>query len=279
MTPATKISVIISTYNWPDALEPVLRSIEDQTDRNFEVIIADDGSKKETVDLVKYYVEKSSIPIKHYWQEDDGYRLAASRNGAVGLAKGEYLIFSDGDCCFLPDFVSSHRKLAEKGWLVAGRRIYLKNGFTKMALQNKWNFFRWPRPVLFLLGITAQCNRPFQFIPLPQSDQKRKIKSDKWEQVQTCNLAVWKEDFYKVDGFDESYVGHGCEDSDFTLRLIRSGVRRITANHTSPVLHIYHSRSIPGRADKECLNPQRFQALLESDRQTAVIGISSHLNS
>ncbi|OUS12321.1 glycosyl transferase family 2, partial [Rhodospirillales bacterium 47_12_T64] len=267
------------TYNWPQALGFVLRSVESQTDKNFEVIIADDGSRQETIDLVKEYAKNSSIKISHYWHKDDGFRVAAARNGAVELAEGEYVIFIDGDCCLMPSFISSHRKLAEKGWFVAGRRVYLKRGFTNRVLKKGWSFFRWSRAILFLMGLTGQCNRPFQFVPLLQSDKERKKQMDSWDKVQTCNLGVWKDDFYKVDGFDESYVGHGLEDSDFTLRILRSGIKRITANHSSPVLHLFHSRSIPERADKECLNPQRFQSLLESDRCTAVIGISSRQNS
>ncbi len=279
MDPTTKISLVITTYNWPQALGFVLRSVESQTDKNFEVIIADDGSRQETIDLVEEYTKKSSIKISHYWHNNDGFRVAAARNGAVELAEGEYIIFTDGDCCLMPSFISSHRKLVEKGWFVAGRRVYLKRGFTNRVLKKGWSFFRWSRAILFLMGLTGQCNRPFQFVPLLQSDKERKKQMDSWDKVQTCNLGVWKDDFYKVDGFDESYVGHGLEDSDFTLRILRSGIKRITANHSSPVLHLFHSRSIPERADKECLNPQRFQSLLESDRCTAVIGISSRQNS
>ncbi|MFD2204847.1 glycosyltransferase family 2 protein [Kiloniella antarctica] len=279
MDPKIKISLVITTYNWPEALDFVLRSVEQQTDKNFEVIVADDGSKQETTDLVNDHMKKSSLSIKHYWHKDDEFRVAAARNGAVDLSTGEYIIFIDGDCCLMPSFISSHRNLAEKGWLVAGRRVYLKRGFTTKMLEKRWDFFRWSRAGLFIMGLTGQCNRPFQFLPLRQSDEKRKKQADSWDKVQTCNLGVWRDDFYNVDGFDENYVGHGLEDSDFTLRLIRSGIKRITANHSSPVLHLFHSRSIPERADKACLNPKRFQSLLESDRHTAVLGISSRKNS
>ncbi|WP_421779486.1 glycosyltransferase family 2 protein [Kiloniella litopenaei] len=275
MQSAMKISLIITTYNWPQALGFVLNSLNGQADKNFEVIIADDGSGPETKKLIQEFSARSEITVKHFWHKDNGFRVAAARNGAVALAEGDYLVFIDGDCCLMPTFIASHRKLAEKKWFVAGRRVYLKQGFTCRVLTKETNFFNWPSGILFIMGLTGQCNRPFQFLPVPQSNSARKKKAKSWDKVQTCNLGVWKDDFYGVDGFDESYVGHGLEDSDFTVRLIRSGIQRIDANHCSPVLHLYHSRSIPERADKESRNPQRFQALLESDRHTAVQGIST----
>jgi glycosyltransferase involved in cell wall biosynthesis len=275
MHPVPKISLIITTYNWPQALDFVLRSLEYQTDKNFEVIIADDGSGPDTKQLIKNFADKSDITIKHFWHDDNGFRVAATRNGAVALAEGDYFVFIDGDCCLMPSFITAHRKLAEKKWFVAGRRVYLKKRFTAKIFKKAWNFFRWPNWVLFAMGLTGQCNRPFQFLTIPQSDMVRKKQAKNWEKVQTCNLGVWKEDFYHVDGFDESYEGHGLEDSDFTVRLIRSGVHRIDANYCSPVLHLFHSRSIPGRADIESRNPQLFQTLLENKRFTAVQGISS----
>ena len=110
-----KISLIITTYNWPQALDLVLRSLEKQQDENFEVIIADDGSKADTAKLVEAFANRVVFPVKHYWHKDDGFRVAAARNGAVALADGEYLVFIDGDCCLLPCFVAWHRKLAEEG--------------------------------------------------------------------------------------------------------------------------------------------------------------------
>ncbi|WP_085901520.1 glycosyltransferase [Kiloniella majae] len=278
MHPATKISLIITTYNWPQALGFVLRSLEYQTDKNFEVIIADDGSGPDTKQLIKNFSDTSEITVKHFWHEDDGFRVAAARNGAAALAEGDYFVFIDGDCCLMPSFIASHRKLAEKKWFVAGRRVYLKKRFTAKIFKKAWRFFNWPSCILFIMGLTGQCNRPFQFLSIPQSNKARKKQAKKWEKVQTCNLGVWKEDFYGVDGFDESYEGHGLEDSDFTVRLIRSGVHRIDADYCSPVLHLFHSRSIPGREGKELKNPEYFQKLLESDRFTAVQGISCRLS-
>ena len=109
------ISIIVSTYNWPEALGPVLDSLMLQSDQDIEVIIADDGSGAKTARLINEKTAVAPFPVKHFWQEDRGFRLARSRNGAVALAAGDYLLFIDGDCAVLPDFVASHRVLMEYG--------------------------------------------------------------------------------------------------------------------------------------------------------------------
>jgi GT2 family glycosyltransferase len=271
-TPAA--SVIVSTYNWPEALSLVLDSLRYQTRRDFEVIVADDGSKQETRDLIRRFALESGLTVKHFWQQDDGFRPSRSRNGAVSLAEGGYLIFVDGDCCLLPDFVASHLALAEQGWFVAGRRCYLKRGMTDRILRRSLAHYRWPKVLWFLLALTGQSNRPFQFVSLPVSDSKRKRRADKWEKVQTCNLGVWRTDFIAVDGFDISYEGHGMEDSDFVLRLIRAGLGRKDADHTSPVLHLFHPRRDSTTSDGVHPNAARFQDLTDSERKLSVRGLA-----
>ena len=98
MSPNKLITLIVTTYNRPDALELVIAGCLDQTDRHFEIVIADDGSGEPTRELIQRMAHASPIPIVHAWQPDEGFRAAASRNGAIARARGEYLIFLDGDC-------------------------------------------------------------------------------------------------------------------------------------------------------------------------------------
>ena len=105
-----KISVILTTYNWPEALELSLRSFMAQTDSNFEVVVADDGSKEPTRLLIERLRAVSPIPILHAWQEDRGFRAAKARNEAVKLSSGDYLLFVDGDCMVGREFVAAHRR-------------------------------------------------------------------------------------------------------------------------------------------------------------------------
>ncbi len=250
----------------------VLESLRLQSSGDFEIVIADDGSRQETRDVIDRFREKSGLTVKHFWQEDKGYRPSRSRNGAADLAEGKYLVFIDGDCCLFPDFVTSHQELAEEGWFVAGRRCYIRQSMTGHIFRKSLQIYRWPKTLWFLLALTARSNRPFQFLRLPFSDQKRKRRPEAWEKVQTCNLGVWRKDFIAADGFDISYHGHGLEDSDFVLRLIRSGVHRKDGDHTSPVLHLFHSRRDSTTPDGVHPNALRFDALVESDRHLPVSG-------
>ncbi len=127
------ISVIVATYNRADALDAVLRSLSRQTDRRFEVVVADDGSGPATAALVESWRQLLGVFLTHVWHEDRGFRAAEIRNRAVLNAGGEICIFLDGDCIVRPDFVATHRRLAERGWFVAGNRTLLSPQLTERS--------------------------------------------------------------------------------------------------------------------------------------------------
>ncbi len=152
-----KISLLISTYNWPEALELVLLSVSRQTVMPDEVIIADDGSKQPTTDLINSMRPKISCPVVHIWHEDTGFKLAQIRNKAIVKAKGNYIIQIDGgDVILERHFIRDHIRLMKKGCFVSGSRINMreelsKNIFSKKqihiplytkGLKNKLNGFR-----------------------------------------------------------------------------------------------------------------------------------------
>src|ERR1017187_7910974 len=128
------ISVIVATYNREDALGAVLRSLSRQTDQRFEVVVADDGSCPATAAVVAAWTSRMPVPLKHVWHEDRGFRLAEIRNRAIRASAGAYCVFLDGDCIARPDFVASHRRLAEPGWFVTGNRILLSRELTERIL-------------------------------------------------------------------------------------------------------------------------------------------------
>ncbi len=235
-----KTSVIVTTYNWPAALKRVLFALAAQTTLDFEVIIADDGSGEETLACIEALKEKLCFDIHHVWQQDEGFQAAKIRNKAVAKAKGDYLIFIDGDCLPLKNFIERHLLLARSSWLVAGNRILLDQDTTQQVLQgqlilNELNMAQWLR-----LKMTKACNRitPLVYIPfLP-----RKLKSNDWKGAKTCNLGLWKKDFVKVNGFDESFTGWGYEDSDLIIRLLRTGVKRKEGRFAIPVIHCWHEQ-------------------------------------
>ncbi len=235
------VSVIVTTYNWPAALSVVLESLKGQSCHNFEVVVADDGSGAETAALIRGFQSSFPVPLKHAWQADQGFRAAASRNRAIEATNGDYIVFIDGDCFVLPDFVAVNRRLAEPGWFVSGKRSYLRPALSARILAGTGGLGLGNRWAWFGRSLLNQCTRPAEFIPRGDG-AFRKMQATSWEKVQTCNLALWRSDCLAVNGFDERYVGHGLEDSDFVLRLIRSGARRKLGNNASLVLHLNHER-------------------------------------
>lgn len=266
------ISLIVTTYEWPQALLRVLECLERQRDDNFEIIVADDGSGPATAEAIRQFQQGSRMAIRHSWQPHQGFRAAESRNRAVLASRGDYLIFLDGDCLARADFLAAHRALAEPGWFVAGNRALLSERFTKELLPSAEAVADWSaRPWSGWLGarLRGDVNRLAPMLRLPASWQ-RKNKPREWRGAKTCNLAVWREDFLAVDGFDESYVGWGHEDADLAVRLIRSGIRRKEGRFAASVLHLWHAA-----APRQGLsnNEQRLAEVLAAERTRAVMGI------
>ena len=128
------ISILLATYNWPQALKFCLESLSKQTDLDFEVIIADDGSTNATLEVIEKLKSDFPVPITHLWQEDQGFRKTRILNQAIAAARGDYLVFLDGDCLAQPDFVARHRQLAKPGHLVTGSRVLLNQTLTTHLL-------------------------------------------------------------------------------------------------------------------------------------------------
>src|SRR5829696_4797740 len=130
------ISVLISTYSRPDALDAVLRGLSRQADRNFEVIVSDDGSPPSIAAAVQAWKDRLGVPLAHVWHEHCGFRAPEISNRAILTSRGTYCVFLDGDCIPRPSFIAAHRRLAEPGWFVFGNRILMNDGLTKACLQD-----------------------------------------------------------------------------------------------------------------------------------------------
>jgi glycosyltransferase involved in cell wall biosynthesis len=233
------VSIIVSTYNWPQALAVVLDSLALQTSQCFEVIIADDGSRAETADLIAGIGADYPVRLHHVWQEDKGFRAAAARNRAVAESRGDYLLFLDGDCAVFPDFVETHINLAEAGWFVAGNRILLSKALTAAIIAGQEDVYAWSLARFLKARLGGEINRLLPLLRLPDGFF-RKLRGSRWQGAMTCNLVVWRDDFYRVNGFDESFVGWGHEDAEFVNRLINSGIFRKEGRFAAPVLHMWH---------------------------------------
>jgi glycosyltransferase involved in cell wall biosynthesis len=269
------ISVIVTTYNWPAALNLCLEALFAQNDSNFEIIIADDGSNISNVSLNKSYCTNSTIPIKYIYHEDQGFRAGTIRNKAVAQSAGVYLIFIDGDCVVRPGFVSKHRQLAEQGCFVPGNRVLLSQYFTKEVI--KYNITLHNKNYWYFVMVSLQnkINRLMPFLILPLG-LFRKCQPKKWQKAMTCNLAMWRDDFLRVDGFDELFEGWGYEDSDLVIRLIHAGIKRKEGRFAVPVLHLWHSQNDRSRHN---VNYQRLlERLNQYDFIVAKKGISQYVN-
>lgn len=263
------ISLIITTYNWPLALNAVLRSVMNQHQLPMEVLIADDGSDQHTRELIQSRQENHKVPIKHIWQEDNGFQAAKIRNKAVAEASGDYMIFLDGDCLIRPDFIQRHSKLATRGFFVAGNRVLLSEQFTPEVLEQHIPVESWPTSQFK----EHQINRtwPLHYIPM---GYLRKLSTNKWQGVKTCNLAVWKEDLIDINGLDEAFTGWGYEDSDLTIRLLRHGIKRLNGRHATTVMHLWHKEH---DRSQEKVNWDKLQQILKSEKLLATQGLSQYL--
>jgi glycosyltransferase involved in cell wall biosynthesis len=270
----TDLAVIITTYNRPDALAAILAGYLAQADRDFEMIIADDGSTAETAVVIDEAQRRSDFKITHVWQEDQGFRAAAIRNRAIACTNANYIIFSDGDCIPLPSFVARHRRMAERGWFLSGNRVLLSEEFSKRILQDRLPVHTWSSGRWFRAKVRGDVNRWMPLLALSPDAAFRKIAAKKWEGVMTCNLSVWRQDLLKVDGLDEAYSGWGLEDSDLAIRLVRAGVSHKSARFAAPVLHLWHRENDRGSLPE---NRRRLEEIIHSDQIRAVSGLSKYL--
>jgi glycosyltransferase involved in cell wall biosynthesis len=268
-----RIAVIVTTYNRSDALAAVLEGFLAQTDRDFELLVADDGSRQDTARMVEKFQTRASFPISHVWQEDDGFRAAAIRNRALAKSTADYVVFTDGDCIPPVDFVAQQRILSERGCFLSGNRLLLSQEFSRQVLSEKipvhlWRFGDWLRAYR-----QGHISRLLPLLRLPDS-ALRKISSHRWQGAKTCNLSAFREDLMGVNGLDESYTGWGQEDSDLVVRLIRAGLANKSARFSAPVLHLWHRENDRSHLEE---NKRRLQQVLSATHIRALKGVDQYL--
>jgi glycosyltransferase involved in cell wall biosynthesis len=264
------ISVIVATFNREDALDAVLRSLAGQEDRDFEVIVADDGSGPATRQLVQAWEARLGVRLIHVWHENRGFRLAEIRNRAILGCRGTLCIFIDGDCLARPNFVSVHRRLAEPGWFVAGNRVLLGRKLTERILTERLRAEAWPFVAWVGTRRRGEINRLMPLISVPLGPL-RKLDGRNWRRARGTNLAIRREDLLRVNGFDSAYSGWGREDSDLVVRLIRSRIRCKDGRFASGVLHLWHPENDRSQMRR---NDQRLRHVIGSDRMLATRGLS-----
>ncbi|TXF97934.1 glycosyltransferase family 2 protein [Massilia arenae] len=266
------ISVVITTYNRPDALEAVVEACFLQDDKNFEIIIADDGSTANTRECIERLAARSPVPLKHVWQPDDGFRAAMARNRGTLAATGDYIIFLDGDCVPQRDFIRRHRSLAQPGFLVSGSRILLSQALTERVLREHVDVAGMKVGERLRYRLAGDMNKVIQTM-LRWPDVGRVRRKFSWRRIKSCNLAVWKSDLLTVNGFDESFTGWGHEDSDLVVRLFHAGVLRKDGALATEVLHLWHREA---QRDQESSNRKVVLERAANGTTQATIGLHEH---
>ena len=264
------VSVVIATYNRSDALVRALDGLLHQTDKNFEVIIADDGSTAEHQQAIFQSQSATALRAIHVWHPDIGFTLSRIRNRGVKAASGGYIVFLDGDCVPEVDFIARHRLLAQLGYMVNGSRVLLSTDLSREVLFGATSVSG--RSVLYWLRarFRGQSNKLKGLIRLPDGAFRAR-KSFSLKGIRGCNMGVWRSDFEAVDGFDESFVGWGHEDADFVLRLYNHHVLRKDGYCATEVFHLHHKESA---RDHESQNAQTVRMRALTKVTQPVLGFS-----
>ena len=226
------VSLLIATYNWVEALALVLGAVRRQRDLPDEVVIADDGSRSDTAAFIASEAVTFPVPLRHVRHDDSGFRLATIRNKAMAAARSDYLVQVDGDLLLHPEFVASHRRFARRGWYVQGSRVMLNEAATarcflagslavgafSRGLRNRVNAIHFPSLAPFVHGPMNPVTR-----------------------TRGCNMAFWRDDIVRVNGYDEAIEGWGREDSELAARLLNAGVRRRNLKFAAVAWHLHHA--------------------------------------
>lgn len=229
-----KISLIISTYNRPDALRLCLLSAINQKMPPHEIIIGDDGSGAETRAVVDSIREISPVPVVHVWHEDNGFRLAMMRNKCVAAASGDYIIEVDGDVIMHPLFVKDQCDFAQEGFYLKGGRANLGPGLTdRMCADGRLRRIRyWTRGIESKRENSIHSRLIAGFLA-PRYRKKRGRSLG-------CNMSFFKKDFIAINGYDEFFEGWGGEDGDFARRLTLYGLNKRHLKFAGLVWHLWH---------------------------------------
>lgn len=234
-------SIIISTYNSPDWLQKVLWSYDSQTFQNFEVIIADDGSRLDTKALIDAMRLKLSYPIRHVWHEDDGFQKTKILNKAILESTAAYIIFTDGDCIARQDFIETHMRLRRHKSAISGGYFKLDKTISKAVskddiIKQRCFNLKW----LINQGLRTS----FKMNKLSSFGIKAKFLNKMTSTKATfdgMNVSAWKQDILLVNGFDER-MQYGGEDRELGERLMNIGITFIQARYSVICVHLFHER-------------------------------------
>jgi glycosyltransferase involved in cell wall biosynthesis len=238
-------TLVITTYNWPAALELTLRSAARQSVMPDEIIVADDGSGPETAHVVERFSATSGVPLLHVWQPDQGFRLARSRNRAIAVARSNYIIIVDGDMVLHEHFIADHKRAARRGSFIQGVRLLTEPDAAESIL----------REGRLEVGFFAHGIRRRRHA-IRNLFLSRLLFAERTGQraIRGCNQAYWRSDLVRVNGFNEACVGWGREDNEIAARLYNAGMRRRNLKFQALAIHLHHpSRNSAGENPNDAI--------------------------
>ena len=261
------VSLIVSTYNWPEALNLCLLSIQKQKLLPDEVIIADDGSGEETRLLIERFQRDFPVPLVHVWQPDEGFQLSRIRNKAIARASQGYIVQIDGDLILERHFIQDHVAFRKEGSFVSGTRVQMSGGLTKKVIQAGRSQIS-----IFSMGLSNKSNA-MRLSLFSQLFAARYKRSDPGY-VRGCNMAFWRKDLIRVNGYNEEIVGWGREDSELAIRLINAGLIKRIYKFGAVAYHLNHQETKRSQLD---INEGILQQAIFSKKKTCERGLAQYL--
>jgi len=228
-----KTSVIVTTYNRPDALKRVLDGLLSQTRLPDEIIVADDGSGNPTKSMLQPYLNHTRVRIRHVWQEDIGFRAARIRNMAITESNGDYLILLDGDCIPAKYFVRDHLDLSQKGCFFQGKRVIVNQSVERGFDHNACN----SNTILMIHALKKEISNRHHIFRIPFFPS---FTTSKLSGVRSCNMGLFRDDIEAVNGFNHDFNGWGREDSELVVRLFKYGLKRKENPFKAICFHLWH---------------------------------------
>jgi glycosyltransferase involved in cell wall biosynthesis len=223
-------TLIIATYNWPQALELVLISVSKQSILPDEIVIADDGSSIETLDVIKDHQKKLNIPIRHVWQEDLGFRKTTILNKSFAQAKSQYIVQIDGDIILHKRFIEDHLRNAKPNVFLHGSRSFLNHQLSQKSIRKKSTSFNF-----FEKGLTNRWNAIYFKAASIFSTPNTSLKK-----TRGCNFSCFKKDFILTNGYNEDLIGWGKEDTELSARLINNKIFKKQLKNCALSYHLEH---------------------------------------
>lgn len=257
-------SVLVTTYNWPQALGLVLAALARQRVPPGEVIVADDGSRADTLDLVMQRAETFPVPLRHVWQDDLGFRAARVRNLAIAAARHDYVLLLDGDMVPHESFVADHLEAARPGCFVQGSRVLTgPMQASRMIADGR----------LDLSFFADDIERRRHTLRWPWLSRRLRAPKASPRGVKTCNQGWWAKDLRTINGFDERMQGWGREDDELAARAFNAGLRKITLKFAGLAVHLHHAER---RLEAASPNDAILRETRASGRTRCESGLEQH---